>query len=116
MAATYDPDPEASLGFRVPFDMDTGELIELRWKRWLAHDPIDLVKRFSSNLKKLKGIWIECGTNDQYFIHYGTRILSKRLNDYGVKHVYEEFADNHSDLDYRLDKSLPFLFRAISQS
>ena len=38
------------------------------------------------------------------------------LNDYGVKHVYEEFADNHSDLDYRLDKSLPFLFREISQS
>jgi S-formylglutathione hydrolase FrmB len=96
--------------------MDTGELIELRWKRWLAHDPIHLVKRFNGNLKQLRGIWIECGTSDQYFIHYGTRILSKRLNDCGVKHVYEEFDDNHSDLDYRLDKSLPYLFRAISQS
>ena len=116
MAATYDPDPSASVGFRVPFDMDTGELIELRWKRWLAHDPIHLVKRFNGNLKQLRGIWIECGTSDQYFIHYGTRILSKRLNDCGVKHVYEEFDDNHSDLDYRLDKSLPYLFRAISQS
>ena len=26
MAATYDPDPEAPLGFRVPFNMETGEL------------------------------------------------------------------------------------------
>ena len=113
MAATYDADPKAPLGFRVPFDMDTGELIEARWKRWLAHDPINLVKRFGSNLKKLQGVWIECGTRDQYFIHYGSRILSERLHDLGVAHVYEEFDDNHSDLDYRLDRSLPFLFKAI---
>ena len=113
MAATYDADPKAPLGFRVPFDMDTGELIEARWNCWLAHDPINLVKRFGSNLKKLQGVWIECGTRDQYFIHYGSRILSERLHDLGVAHVYEEFDDNHSDLDYRLDRSLPFLFKAI---
>ena len=27
MAATYDPDPEAPLGFRLPLDLETGELI-----------------------------------------------------------------------------------------
>ncbi len=36
MAATYDPDPRAPLRFRLPFHLETGELIEARWKRWLA--------------------------------------------------------------------------------
>ena len=26
---------------------------------------------------------------------------------------YEEFNDNHSDIDYRMDVSLPFLYRAL---
>ena len=113
MAATYDPDPKAPLGFRIPFDADTGELIESRWRHWTAHDPIHLVKRYKGNLKKLKAIWVECGSRDQYSIHYGTRILSNELNRYGIEHVYEEFPDNHSDLDYRLDHSLPYLYQAI---
>jgi hypothetical protein len=27
---------------------------------------------------------------------------------------YEEFPDNHSSVDYRMDESLPFLARALS--
>ena len=50
---------------------------------------------------------------DQYHIHYGTRILSKRLAQAGIEHTYEEFDDNHSDVDYRMDVSLPFLARAL---
>src|ERR1700704_4862738 len=32
MAATYDPDPKAPLGFRVPFNLESGEAIEERWR------------------------------------------------------------------------------------
>ncbi len=32
MAATYDPDPRAPLGFRVPFNLESGEVIEERWR------------------------------------------------------------------------------------
>ena len=113
MAATYDADPRAPLGFRVPFNMETGELIEERWRRWLRHDPVNLVGRYRDNLKSLRGIYIDCGWRDQYHIHYGSRILSKRLAAAGIRHVYEEFDDNHSDIDYRMDVSLPFLYRAL---
>src|SRR5262245_58237126 len=111
MAATYDPDPHAPLGFRVPFNLESGELIQERWRRWLRHDPINLVSRYRRNLRSLRGIYIDCGWRDQYHIHYGTRILSKRLSAAGVPHTYEEFEDNHSDIDYRMDRSLPFLYR-----
>ncbi len=113
MAATYDPDPRTPLGFRVPFNLESGELIDRRWMKWLEHDPINLVRKYRASLKSLRGIYIDCGWRDQYHIHYGSRILSKRLAAAGIRHTYEEFDDNHSDIDYRMDVSLPFLYRAL---
>jgi len=113
MAATYDPDPGAPNGFRVPFHLESGELLEERWKRWLQHDPALLVPRHARSLKRLKGIYIDCGWRDQYHIHYGARQLSRALENAGIAHHYEEFDDNHSDIDYRMDVSLPFLYHAL---
>jgi hypothetical protein len=113
MAASYDPDPRAPNGFRVPFNLETGELIAERWAKWRAQDPVNMVTRYRENLKSLRGIYIDCGWRDQYHIQYGTRILSRRLAAAGIKHTYEEFDDDHSDIDYRMDVSLPFLYRAL---
>ena len=35
------------------------------------------------------------------------------VSEAGIRHVYEEFDDDHSDVDYRMDVSLPFLYRAL---
>jgi S-formylglutathione hydrolase FrmB len=113
MAATYDPDPKAPNGFRVPYDLETGESLRDRWRRWLRHDPIHLVGRYARNLRTLRGIYVDCGWRDQYRIHYGCRLLSLRLSEHRVPHVYEEFDDTHSSVDYRMDRSLPFLSRAL---
>jgi S-formylglutathione hydrolase FrmB len=113
MAATYDPDPRAPNGFRLPFNLETGELIPGRWRRWLQHDPVHLVRRYRANLATLRGLYLDCGWRDQYHIHYGTRILSKRLAECGIRHRYEEFDDTHTQVDYRMERSLPFLYRAL---
>ena len=113
MAATYDPDPRAPNGFRVPFNLESGEALPARWREWRKHDPINMVQKYRANLRTLCGIYIDCGWKDQYHIHYGTRLLSARLSAAGIKHRYEEFDDNHSDIDYRMDVSLPYLYRAL---
>ena len=113
MAASYDPDPKAPNGFRLPFNLETGEGIPERWKKWRENDPVNLVGKYRRNLESLRGIYVDCGSRDQFHIHYGTRILSKRLHEAGIDHAYEEFDDNHSDVDYRMDVSLPFLYRAL---
>jgi S-formylglutathione hydrolase FrmB len=113
MAATYDPDPKAPNGFRLPFNLETGEVIPARWKRWQANDPVNMVKAHRKALASLRGIYIDCGSRDQYHIQFGSRILSKRLALAGIRHTYEEFDDTHSDIDYRMDVSLPFLARAL---
>ena len=114
MAASYDPDPSAPLGFHLPFDLHTGELLEERWLRWKAHDPIEQVEYTADSLKSLKGLFIDCGRQDQYNIHFGTRLLSRRLRQAGVAHVHEEFEGTHSGIDHRMDISLPFLYRCIN--
>jgi S-formylglutathione hydrolase FrmB len=113
MAATYDPDPRAPNGFRLPYNLETGERLPQRWRQWLRHDPVNLVARYARNLRSLRGIFIDCGWRDQYRIHYGSRLLSQRLAEHAVPHVYEEFDDTHSGIDYRMERSLPFLYRAL---
>ena len=67
-----------------------------------------------ANLKSLKALWLECGTEDQYNLLYGARRLNRKLDAAGVAHTYEEFPDNHSSIDYRMDRCLPALSKALS--
>lgn len=114
MAATYDPDPDAFLGIRLPVTMDTCELIPERWAEWLKWDPLNLVPTHGEGLKRLKALFIDCGDIDQYNLVYGARRMNKALAAIGVDHVYEEFNDTHSSIDYRMDTSLPFLSERLS--
>ncbi|HAK51880.1 MAG TPA: enterochelin esterase [Gammaproteobacteria bacterium] len=112
MAATYDPDPDAPYGIRLPVVPDTCELIDERWEKWLAWDPVKLIERedVQANLKSLKGLYIDCGSRDQYKLVFGARQLVKRMKALVIDHRYEEFPDNHSSVDYRMDESLPYLY------
>ncbi|WP_299625312.1 alpha/beta hydrolase family protein [Pelagibius sp.] len=114
MCATYDPDPEAFCGIRLPVDPETCEVIEARWQNWRRWDPINLADDHAANLKTLKALWIDCGDVDQYDLVYGARRLHRKLTAAGVEHVYEEFPDNHSSVDFRMDRSLPYLAKALS--
>lgn len=117
MAATYDPDPSAYKGIRLPVDLETCEIDEERWARWLEHDPLRLVRRpeCRANLESLAGLYIDCGSKDQYALHYGARAFVRELKAAGIDHRYEEFEDNHSSVDYRMDVSLPFLYEALTR-
>jgi enterochelin esterase-like enzyme len=54
------------------------------------------------------------GERDQFDLLYGARRFVRRLNELGIAHRYEEFPDNHTAVDYRMDESLPFLARALT--
>ncbi|XBQ17650.1 MAG: alpha/beta hydrolase-fold protein [Oceanicaulis sp.] len=114
MAASYDPCPDGGyLGIRLPVDPHTCERIAERWNNWLAFDPLVMVEEKAEALKSLKALFIDCGDVDQYDLVYGARRLHRRLDQLGVTHRYEEFPDDHSGIDYRMDVSLPYLVEAL---
>ena len=115
-AASYDPDPSHYLGIRLPVDLYSCTIIPERWNNWLAADPLYRVEREDSlsHLKKLSCFYFDCGTLDQYNLLYGSRLLHQKLENSGVQHIYEEFPDTHSSVDYRMDISLPLLAAALT--
>ena len=114
--ARFDPDPGQFCGVRLPVDMETCEVIAERWTNWLRWDPLRMAdaKENLDRLRTMKLLYIDCGDIDQYNMVYGSRILHRKLDAAGVAHVYEEFHDDHSSVDYRMDVSLPLLAKALS--
>ena len=113
MGASYDPDPSAFCGIRLPVDLHTCELDAARWANWQAWDPLHIFDSHAKALHSLKGLWIDCGDQDQFDFVYVARRLKQKLDKAQIVHHYEEFPDNHFGLDYRFDKSLPYLVRAL---
>lgn len=116
MAASYDPDPDDPAAIRLPFDLATCELDPDRWAGWLRHDPLHLVESAAPALKSLHALYLDAGAYDQYHIQYGTRALAGKLAELGVDFHYEEFDGDHSAMDWRLDRSLPYLALALKRA
>ena len=113
-SAFYDPDPKQFLNMQLPLDPYTGEFIPERWANWMKHDPVAMFDEKGSELKKLKLIYMDCGDHDNFRIHLGMRRFAKKLKAAGIAHTYEEFDDDHMDVDYRMDKFLPLLAKTLS--
>lgn len=114
MAAHYSPDPASpELGIDFPFDLETGELRWEVWQRWRAWDPVQMVERYRDNLGKLRLIYVDCGSKDEFALHWGARALVARLRAAGLSPIHEEFDDGHMSITYRYDRSIPLLARAL---
>ena len=88
MCATYDPEPTAPYGIRLPVDPETCEIIPERWKNFVAWDPLTLVEAHGAGLKKLKAVYVDCGDIDQYNLVYGARRYHRALERLGrVAHL-----------------------------
>jgi enterochelin esterase-like enzyme len=115
MAAHYSPNPRSSeLGLQLPFNMKTGEILQNVWRRWLTWDPIRMAENYQTNLKKLKLIYLDCGSRDEFNLQLGARILHSKLELMNIKHFYEEFDGGHMHTNYRFDISLPKIYSSLS--
>jgi hypothetical protein len=115
MAAHYSPNPSApELGIEFPFSLETGEFRPAVWERWRAWDPVNLVEKHAADLKRLRLVYLDCGSKDEFGLIWGARALHAKLRAAGVSLEYQEFEDGHMNVQYRYDRSLPMLARALS--
>lgn len=112
MAACYSP---KGRGFELPFDLRTCERVERVWRRWKAFDPVEMVKKRKHReaLRRMRGVFLDCGTRDEFHLQFGARVFGASLRRAGIRHVSEEFEDGHMNIPYRYDRSLPFLGRVL---
>jgi S-formylglutathione hydrolase FrmB len=112
MASCYSPNRGSAVGFDLPFDERTAELRPDVWRRWLEHDPVEIVASHAGALRSLRLLYLDCGSFDEHHLQYGTRIFVDRLNALSIPHVYEEFDGGHMNVAHRYDVSL----RTISEA
>ncbi len=116
MAGHYSPNPRSPhLGIDFPFDLETGEWRPEVWARWRAWDPVNMVERYARSLRRMRLVYIDCGTKDEFNLIWGARTLRRKLAELRVKHVYGEFDEGHLNITYRYDTSLPLLWRALAR-
>jgi len=113
MAACYSPNSDSKWGFDMPFDLETGEIRESVWARWLKHDPVNLIEESVENLKSLRLLFIDAGTRDEFALDIGARVLVNRLKKHGINHIHEEFDDGHFNIQYRENRSLELISEHI---
>ena len=117
MASCYSPNMKRAkakgYNFDLPFDINTGELDEKVFDRWLKHDPVRMVNKYAGNLKKLKLIYLDAGTKDEYNLNIGARIFCDKLKEKKISFIHEEFNDGHMSVQYRYDRTFQLISEAL---
>lgn len=112
-AACYSADEDGTV--RMPFELETGRLIDEVWQRWLEVDPVRMVPRHAETLRSMRAIWLDAGTKDEWYLDNGAIAVSRELDAIDVPHTLELFDAGHMGINYRYPLSLAFLARALSE-
>jgi hypothetical protein len=107
MAACYSAEPDGTV--TLPFDPATGRLQDEVWARWLALDPVRMAAGHADQLRALRGIYLDAGRRDQFWLDLGAAAFSAELDALGIDHVFELFDATHSAIEYRYPGGLAFL-------
>jgi hypothetical protein len=107
MAACYSAEPDGTV--TLPFDPATGRLRDEVWARWLALDPVRMAAGHAAQLRSLRGIYLDAGRRDQFWLDLGAAAFSAELDALGIEHVFELFDATHSAIEYRYPAGLAFL-------
>lgn len=114
MASCYSPNPASPHGFDLPFSLETGEIIEPVWQRWLEWDPAHLVERNVASLGALRLLFLDAGRRDEFNLQFGARIFCEKLRKHNISFIHEEFDDSHLNISYRFDISLKMISASMS--
>ncbi|WP_029892798.1 alpha/beta hydrolase [Nocardia brasiliensis] len=101
----------------LPFDPVTGVLDAAAWERWLDWDPVRMVPKYAEALRGLRGIWIDGGTRDEWYLDIGGQAFRAALLAADVPAdiiQFELFDAGHGGIDYRYPLSLAWLCHRIA--
>jgi hypothetical protein len=99
----------------LPFDLETGELRAEVFARWLAWDPVRMVAGHAEALRGLKAVYIDSGSEDEYYLDLGALAFRRALAEIGVTDVvFELFPAGHGGIEYRYPLALRYLAERLT--
>ena len=108
MAACYSANEDGSVD--LPFDTATGMLREDVWQRWLAWDPVRMVRRHADALRSMRAIYIDAGKRDEFYLDLGADAFRRELEALGITDVFFELFDaKHGGIEYRYPLAIRYL-------
>jgi S-formylglutathione hydrolase FrmB len=82
VSACFSPGPDGEPV--LPVDTRTGEIQPGAWHRWLDWDPVRMIPRHAGQLRSLRGVWIDAGAEDEFFLDLGAQALWRALRASGI--------------------------------
>jgi len=113
MAACYSAEPDGTVV--LPFDTATGRLRDDVWQRWLDLDPVRMAPKHADALRSMRGIWVDAGKRDEYYLDLGAVAFAAELGALGVGHTLELFDATHMGIEYRYPTAIGFLADRLSR-
>lgn len=99
VAQAFSPNPNKPPFYaNFPFVEINGKLqpAQPAFSRWEENFPVNMVKKYRSNLLKLRGLRFDSGYEDEFlFIPPNSRALSAELTKNGIEHTFEEYNGDH---------------------
>jgi S-formylglutathione hydrolase FrmB len=103
----------------LPFDVETGELREEVWARWLDWDPVRMARKpeYAEALRRMRAIWIGAGKKDEFHADLGAIAFDRAVLAAGVDEsaVHFELHDGgHFDTAWTVLAALEWLVERLA--
>jgi len=94
----------------LPFDSE-GRVLPV-FERWIEHDPVRRAADFAEAVRSWRGVWLDAGSRDEYFLDLGASALRDALLAAGLpqdRMQFELVDGGHGGMSHRYPLSLAWL-------
>ena len=89
------------------------------FEQWLEHDPVRLAADFDEAVRSWRGVWLDAGRSDQYFLDLGASALRDALLSAGLaddRLHFELIEGGHGGMSHRYPLSLAWLVERLQDA
>jgi S-formylglutathione hydrolase FrmB len=113
-AACYSPDPTSPGKALLPFEVETGRMVDDVWRQWLDWDPVRMAPSHADALRSMRRIYLDAGKRDEYYLDLGATAFAREVEKAGATCTLELFDGAHGGLTYRYPGAIRELVIALA--
>jgi enterochelin esterase-like enzyme len=113
-ATCYSPDPARPGKALLPFEVDTGRLVDDVWQQWLGWDPVRMAPKHLDALASMRLIYLDAGKRDEPFLDLAATAFAKELDKGNIEYGFELFDAGHMGISFRYPLAIRSLAETLS--